>query len=510
MNYQNFDNTNNNTNNNIQMVNNNTFTNSNHLITNNNTTATTTTTNNMINTNNYYPDNIKYNHVIPPLPQQTHSQNIILPPPGLFNYNTNPNNMTNNNNKNNNTSISNLNLNIHQKQESQNANGGVTSILDYDINLITDYIVKSSMIAFGLENFINNSTNNNNEWLNDKIKTVLLATRLPSVTIFLGLDYLFKYLDKLSNNFYSIGGNSMSIIYGNLMIAFILANKFNDDKTFTNKSWSIATNLELIEINNLEKKWLEKFNWKFYDDKFISYDDFAYSFEIFSQERKQQLLLNDGTYTNSIKSPELFVDSSSLVSSPIETSFNFSNNKINNNNFANNNNNCYASSPIGSYDFEFNNNSKKNNFNYDFYNFNNIGNSNNHQSNSLIIDYNNNNNNDATIAAATTATAINNLLPNINTITTTLPPITNAINSNNSMSNINSRPNITLSNCSNNNSNWNSSTDLENFHVSSLNPNNMNYYNKFSESSTMNYNILNATSTNYNYYQPSFRNLPVY
>lgn len=124
------------------------------------------------------------------------------------------------------------------------------------------------------------------ELFSSSVSSVLASTRLPSVTIFLALDYLIKYLDLIECDFQSIGGKSVDVIYQNLVVAFVLANKFNDDKTFTNNSWSQATGMELKTINDFERKWLAVFEWKLFEDQFDTYESFLESYNAFVREQK--------------------------------------------------------------------------------------------------------------------------------------------------------------------------------------------------------------------------------
>ncbi len=54
---------------------------------------------------------------------------------------------------------------------------------------------------------------------------------------------------------------SPEALYRYLTVSFLLANKFLDDNTFTNKSWSDVTNIDVYVINELEKKWLQDIAW---------------------------------------------------------------------------------------------------------------------------------------------------------------------------------------------------------------------------------------------------------
>ena len=236
--------------------------------------------NNNMNGNGYPPLN-NFHH---------HSQSMLLPahhapppppPPGLLFNNNN-----NNNGYQNNIPIMQPPAQINAAK-SEKVNGGVSQVLDYDIKLMSEFFVKNAYIAFGTSASLINENSGSNQTADIFIKgihSVLNATRLPSVSIFLAIDYLFKYIDKLSAGIESIGGNTVNVIYQNSMIAFILANKFNDDKTFTNKSWSQATGMDIQLINEYERTWLNVFEWSLFDDKFMLYEDLAFAFKMYCQD----------------------------------------------------------------------------------------------------------------------------------------------------------------------------------------------------------------------------------
>lgn len=259
----------------------------------------------------------------PPAPQQTISQfvnnpNVILPPPGLM-MNGLPQPLPQ--------------MNIKKPEEK--VNGGVSEKLDYEVDMMAQYVVKTSYLIFGLDSNVTDevtaqqpngvdqqslevtSTKNYELFLKGVI-SVLNATRLPSTTIFLALDYLMKYLNKIPNGIDSIGGKFINVIYQNTIVSLILANKFNDDKTFTNKSWSQATGMEIELINKYERSWLSVFQWKLYDDKFVMYNDFIASFQKFVHERTVILQNNDANCYNMTKTP-MSVPSPYFSSSGITT-----------------------------------------------------------------------------------------------------------------------------------------------------------------------------------------------
>ncbi|CAI1982330.1 hypothetical protein SEUBUCD650_0G00700 [Saccharomyces eubayanus] len=227
----------------------------------------------------------------PPAPLQQHQQPPILPPPGLM-YTSNSNN---------NVIPPPVQMIQDGPQQLNQVNGGVSENLDYDISIMSKFVMENAFVAFNA----NYSTDHQTTDLFFKgISSVLNATRLPSATIYLAIDYLFKYINKLTNGIHSIGGNSINIIYQNTMIAFILANKFNDDKTFTNSSWSQATGILINVINDFERQWLRIFDWELYDNGFLYYE-FVKSFEIFKQNQ-----FKPTTTANTLLSPIVNVNGS--------------------------------------------------------------------------------------------------------------------------------------------------------------------------------------------------------
>ncbi|ODQ44496.1 hypothetical protein PICMEDRAFT_74728 [Pichia membranifaciens NRRL Y-2026] len=136
-------------------------------------------------------------------------------------------------------------------------NGGVASVLDYDLDQMVKFL---SWVAFGL---VKKSMSPSLAF-QKSINSVLSATRLPKSTLLLAINYLSNKMDDdLSSSSAYIHCNEDEI-FKILITALILSNKFNDDKTFRNKSWSDATNLPLLEINKLERSWLMDCNYELF------------------------------------------------------------------------------------------------------------------------------------------------------------------------------------------------------------------------------------------------------
>lgn len=249
-------------------------------------------------------------------------------------------------------------------------NGGVNQLLDYDLDMMSDFVVKNAYISFGCD--LNANSTQSMDLFIKGVTSVLNATRLPSATIFLALDLLTKYINRLPNGVQTIGGNSVNVIYQNSMVALVIANKFNDDKTFTNKSWTQATGMSLSSINEYEKEWLKSFEWRLFEDKFASYEDYSHTFEVFCQEKRcpspPNLLPTPHTTDNYLSPPSGYQtpvqNNSSVYSSPCyydEEKNDFCYNQLPQRNM--------MSSPshlTTSYDPGY---VTQNNFNYNFYNF---------------------------------------------------------------------------------------------------------------------------------------------
>lgn len=134
-------------------------------------------------------------------------------------------------------------------------NGGVAANLDYDIQIMSNFC---SWIVFSLFKCKNP---NSSPHFQSLLQSVLSATRLPKSTILLGIHYVSMKIDNDSQPCHV-----ESQIFETLIIGLLLANKFNDDNTFKNKSWAEATGLNLDKINILERDWLRNCLWKLHDD----------------------------------------------------------------------------------------------------------------------------------------------------------------------------------------------------------------------------------------------------
>ena len=134
--------------------------------------------------------------------------------------------------------------------------GGVMAILDYDLKVMAEFVANVSC------NFINL----HKPWaaLTLFVEKVLNQTRLPSSTVILGITYLAKRLS-LELPSYEVDPTAPLIpttqLYEYLTISFILANKFLDDNTFTNTSWSDISGIVRHDLNVSERDWLKKLGY---------------------------------------------------------------------------------------------------------------------------------------------------------------------------------------------------------------------------------------------------------
>lgn len=137
-----------------------------------------------------------------------------------------------------------------QQQQQQPTVGGINSVLEYELKSMTTFL---SWCAFGMLKQNRNPTSE----FESLVHSVLFATRLPKSTIIIALEYMnqrfsSKELEEMPE----------SDIFIKLIVSLILGNKFNDDNTFTNRSWCGATGLQINILNDEEKDWLKEIKWQ--------------------------------------------------------------------------------------------------------------------------------------------------------------------------------------------------------------------------------------------------------
>lgn len=132
----------------------------------------------------------------------------------------------------------------------EHVNGGISAVLEYDPHNMAAFL---SWCAFGMLG----QTRNPSKEFEGVVVLILHATRLPKSTIIIALEYV--------NQRYSgaaLGALAERELFLKLVVALVLANKFNDDNTFTNRLWAGATGLQMDIINREERQWLEAVKWQ--------------------------------------------------------------------------------------------------------------------------------------------------------------------------------------------------------------------------------------------------------
>ncbi|KAF8310911.1 cyclin PHO80-like protein, partial [Cantharellus anzutake] len=91
--------------------------------------------------------------------------------------------------------------------------------------------------------------------------TLLSTTQVSQSVIILSLYYIYRL--KLSNpHIRGMEGSEFRLA----VIALMLANKFLDDNTYTNKTWSEVSGISLGEINLMEREFLAGVEHSLYID----------------------------------------------------------------------------------------------------------------------------------------------------------------------------------------------------------------------------------------------------
>lgn len=128
--------------------------------------------------------------------------------------------------------------------------GGISAVLEYDPQTMAAFM---SWCLFGMLNQTRTPTKD----FEDSVVLVLHATRLPRSTILVALEYINQRYARTPAK--PLADLAVFLV---VTIALVLANKFNDDNTFTNRSWSGATSLKIELLNAEEAAWLRAVNWK--------------------------------------------------------------------------------------------------------------------------------------------------------------------------------------------------------------------------------------------------------
>jgi len=164
---------------------------------------------------------------------------------------------------------------VERQTKEEKTIGGVSARLDYEMEQMTDFVFE---MAIGMYEVLIPRICITDIDLLRSIKPgisfppafrkwvlqVLSATRLPSATILLSLSYLALRIHGLSAR-----GRLEPLekdLYKTLTVGLILGSKFLDDNTFQNKSWAEVSHINVVELNQAERDWLDAFKFKLHYD----------------------------------------------------------------------------------------------------------------------------------------------------------------------------------------------------------------------------------------------------
>lgn len=144
--------------------------------------------------------------------------------------------------------------------------GGVCAVLDYDVELMAEYVAEmSTRLALG--------SSHPSEAFRKFISQILSSTRLPRTTILLGMNYFAKRINMMG--MMSPTGKltvSEGHVWRMLTVALLLGSKFLDDNTFQNRSWADVSGIPVRELNTMEREWMESISWCLYVNLDLSED----------------------------------------------------------------------------------------------------------------------------------------------------------------------------------------------------------------------------------------------
>lgn len=147
-----------------------------------------------------------------------------------------------------------LNQRASQQPKDEKPVGGVSAKLDYDMDVMTDFVCEMAVQVITPGRMMPPSFR---KWVHQ----VLCATRLPSATILLSMFYLSTRMPML------VGvPKTDSHLFRLLTIALVLGSKFLDDNTFINRSWSEVSGIPVADLNQLEMEWLVAIEFKLHRD----------------------------------------------------------------------------------------------------------------------------------------------------------------------------------------------------------------------------------------------------
>ena len=131
---------------------------------------------------------------------------------------------------------------------------GVLEVLDYDLTLMADFC---SQLIRNLAGQGGQISDTHGQMHAHFVNTLLRATRLPRNTILLATVYFAQHMWSCAPR----QPLSPSELWQQTLMCLVMANKFWDDSTFTNKSWADISGMDLRDINAAEIEWLHSQTW---------------------------------------------------------------------------------------------------------------------------------------------------------------------------------------------------------------------------------------------------------
>lgn len=147
----------------------------------------------------------------------------------------------------------------NRQRQKEEKTGGVAAHLDYEMEEMTNFVACMSV------KLVCGEQGRPTPRFEKFVAQILSSTRLPSSTILLGLVYL---RERIPNQGLAVSPNFTTdeLLDRMLTVSLLLASKFLDDNTFQNKSWSEVTAIPVLELNKLERAWLNDIGWDLHID----------------------------------------------------------------------------------------------------------------------------------------------------------------------------------------------------------------------------------------------------
>lgn len=185
-----------------------------------------------------------------------------------------------------------------QQAPSEEVTGGVTATLDYKVEYMAEFVSSMALTVMKTDQ----RSPEFRDAFNKFTLQVLTATRMPKATILLALVYLSKRW-KLGH--IPSTPSSVHPVYKMLVVALLLANKFNDDNTFTNTSWHEATGIPVRDLSLIESDWLRIIKWSLHlnPEERNGWDKWNASWEYFSNNKSSPYPVSRSEYPMSPPSP---------------------------------------------------------------------------------------------------------------------------------------------------------------------------------------------------------------